>query len=268
MSSRSGFARSPQLARWQNAPLRELNGPANLQFAREANSKMEPSGPVNVSNRETSRSVHTLRTLNSTRSLVLTGTMLRVLLALTWDCLGQSAPADSQLLRKRAQEFEARLEATSGALKDNRLFHDLSQQQRKQAVEFVTGNVLFTFAHEMGHVFINEIGLRVLGREEDAAEAHAVLVMLRIGNAFSHQVLVDAVKGWFINDQRSRDHGDKSGAYDAHGLDRERAMPDGRVQRARGMTVSAGRGACARRVEGPVWHTGGGPCASGRAAGA
>ena len=40
-------------------------------------------------------------------------------------------------------------------------------------MEFVTGNMLFALAHEMGHVFITEMGLPVLGQEEDAADAHA-----------------------------------------------------------------------------------------------
>lgn len=115
------------------------------------------------------------------------------------------------------------MEAAAGELKDNRYFHDVSQQQRKQEIDFVAGNVLFAFAHEMGHVLITEMGLPVLGQEEDAADAHATLVLLQIGDAFSHHALVDAVKGWFISDQRGRDRGDKSGAYDAHGLDRERA---------------------------------------------
>jgi hypothetical protein len=163
------------------------------------------------------------RSVNLARRLLRSGIVLGVLLAGTWGCLGQSVPADSQLLRTRAQEFEARLEATAGELKDNRDFRDFSQQQRKQAIEFVTGNMLFALAHEMGHVFITEMGLPVLGQEEDAADSHAVLAMLQVGNAFSHRVLVDAVKGWFVSDQRARDRGDKSAAFDEHGLDRERA---------------------------------------------
>lgn|ERR1043166_88112 len=86
--------------------------------------------------------------------------------------------------------------------------------------------MLFALVHEMGHVFIAEMGLPVLGREEDAADAHAVLVLLQVGDALSHGALVNTVKGWLVREQRDRnrgDHGDKAAVYDEHGLNRERA---------------------------------------------
>ena len=149
--------------------------------------------------------------------------MLCVLASGAWGALGQSAPSDAELLRAKAQEFEARLQATARELEDEPHLRDLSQQQRKEAVEFVTGNVLFAIVHEMGHVLITEMGLPVLGREEDAADSHAVLVMLKVGDDFSHRVLVDAAKGWFVSDQRDRAVGDKAAFYDEHGVDRQRA---------------------------------------------
>jgi hypothetical protein len=49
------------------------------------------------------------RSVNLARDLLRSGVVLGVLLAGTWSCLGQSVPADSQLVRTRAQEFEGRL---------------------------------------------------------------------------------------------------------------------------------------------------------------
>ena len=37
-------------------------------------------------------------------------------------------------------------------------------------VRFVQANAEFTLLHEMGHLLIHELGLPVLGREEDAAD--------------------------------------------------------------------------------------------------
>jgi hypothetical protein len=87
----------------------------------------------------------------------------------------------------------------------------------------VADNTLFAIIHEMGHVLIGEMELPVLGLEEDAADAHAVLVMLKAGNVFTPRVLVDAAKGWFVSDQRAREHGEKLAFYDEHGLDQQRA---------------------------------------------
>jgi hypothetical protein len=137
----------------------------------------------------------------------------------------QSQPAQSQAERIEAlrEQFRAGVEATARALESDPSLQNLSPEQRRDAIGFVTGNIFFAIVHEMGHVLISEFELPVLGREEDAADAHAVLVLLRSGSAYSHRVLVDVAKGWFVSDQRRRDHGEKLAYYDEHGLDRQRA---------------------------------------------
>ena len=52
--------------------------------------------------------------------------------------------------------------------KDSRL-KGMSQAQQMDMIEFVVGNMLFVGFHELGHALIHELGLPVLGREEDAA---------------------------------------------------------------------------------------------------
>ena len=54
-------------------------------------------------------------------------------------------------------------------------FKGLTRKQRQERVEFVAGNVLFAMAHEVGHMLVSEMGLPVLGREEDAVDAFAVV---------------------------------------------------------------------------------------------
>jgi hypothetical protein len=90
-------------------------------------------------------------------------------------------------------------------------------------MEFVAGNMLFVLLHELGHAAITEMGLPVLGRMEDAADSFAALRLIRVGSDFSHRVLIEAAKGWFLADLRDQRTGDKVQFYDEHGLNRQRA---------------------------------------------
>jgi hypothetical protein len=122
-----------------------------------------------------------------------------------------------------ASPFQARIEATARALQNNPRLKNLTEQQRIDRVEFVVGNTLFWLLHEMAHVLISEMHLPVLGREEDAADTYAVLTMLEIGTNFSQRVLVHAAKGWFLNDRRDQQIGEKPLFYDEHNLNQQRA---------------------------------------------
>src|SRR5882724_6087809 len=99
-----------------------------------------------------------------------------------------------------AAAFQKRLERAIRATEGSPEMHGMSYLQRRAIIEFVAGNMLFTLLHEMGHTHITEMGLPVLGREEDAADSFAVVTM--------------------------RD--DREGAsltfYDVHGLDKQRAF--------------------------------------------
>jgi len=96
-------------------------------------------------------------------------------------------------------------------------------KQIKDGVEFVTGNVLFVLGHETAHALISEFGIPVLGREEDAADALATIVSIKMGNSFADRVVVNAARGWFLADQRDRKEGMPSTFYDEHGMDLQRA---------------------------------------------
>ena len=69
--------------------------------------------------------------------------------------------------------------------------------------------MLFAAGHELGHGVIREFELPVLGREEDAADSFAIFAALQIGTEFSHRVLMEAVKGWFLGDKRDKKLGEK-----------------------------------------------------------
>jgi hypothetical protein len=108
-------------------------------------------------------------------------------------------------------------------LVDEPRFKGLSEQERRDRIEFVSGNVLFALVHEVGHMLIAEMGLPVLGREEDAADAFATITGLKIGDAFSDRVLTASARGWFLSDLRNQKENIKTVFYDEHGLDKQRA---------------------------------------------
>ncbi len=99
----------------------------------------------------------------------------------------------------------------------------LSHQQQMDMIEFVVGNMLFVGFHELGHGIIHELGLPVLGKEEDAADSFATIALININTNFSNRVLVQAARGWFLMDRRDRKQGDMLAFYDEHGLDKQRA---------------------------------------------
>jgi len=102
-------------------------------------------------------------------------------------------------------------------------FKGQSEQQVRERIEFVAGNVIFATVHEVGHLLITELGLPVLGREEDAADSFAVLTGLKLGGPLSDRVLTQSARGWFLSDRRSQKQGTKMVYYDEHGLDSQRA---------------------------------------------
>jgi transcriptional regulator with XRE-family HTH domain len=128
----------------------------------------------------------------------------------------QTAPAPTQAPRAKMDDGMREL-GTDPRLKG------LSKLQQMDMIEFVVGNMLFVGFHELGHAVIHELGLPVLGREEDAADSFATIAMINIGTDFSNQVLVQAARGWFLMDRRDRKEGEKLAFYDEHGLDQQRA---------------------------------------------
>jgi hypothetical protein len=137
-------------------------------------------------------------------------------------CAG--TPASKHELERRRVAEAARTLADRPRLKG------MSQAQREKHVEFVVGNLLFVLGHETGHAVIREMGVPVVGREEDAADIFSTLMALMCEEGFGDRVLANAALGWFISDQRDRrdqrgrrDQGAEAKYYDAHLMDLQRA---------------------------------------------
>jgi hypothetical protein len=126
-------------------------------------------------------------------------------------------------LKAGSEQFLAKLDEAAHAIEHDPPLKNLSQQQRKELVGFVGGNMLFVLTHELGHAVIGEMDLYVLGREEDAADTFAVTRMLDVGTDVSAHVLVQAATGWFMSEKRNQARGIELTFYEAHGLDRQRA---------------------------------------------
>jgi hypothetical protein len=140
----------------------------------------------------------------------------------------QPAPTDTaqeftEKIRAGSEQFQARVEEAARQLDNHPRLKGLSQQQRKDLVEFVVGNMLFALLHEMGHAHIQEMGLPVLEREEDAADSYAITVLINLEADVSYNVLIQAMKGWFLDDLRNHKEGIALAFYDEHGLDKQRA---------------------------------------------
>jgi len=143
---------------------------------------------------------------------------------LIWLLLFSANPASAQYAAEKALAFQQRVDEAARMMDNSPRLRDLSHERRRGIVLFVTGNMLFTLLHEIGHAHITEMGLPVLGREEDAADSFAVVTMLKVGSSFSHDVLVQATMGWFLSAYRDEKEGVKLPFYDVHGLDRQRAF--------------------------------------------
>jgi hypothetical protein len=132
-------------------------------------------------------------------------------------------PAPAEPLQSEAEALQARIEQAARDMDDDPRLKNMSRAQRRALVQFVVGNMFFVLLHEMGHVHITEMGLPVLGREEDAADTFATVTMLKIGSAVTHRMLVEAAKGWFLGARRDQKEGISLAFYDEHGLNSQRA---------------------------------------------
>ena len=88
---------------------------------------------------------------------------------------------------------------------------------QEEAVEYATGAILFTLMHELGHALIGEMDLPVVGREEDAADEFATMILLEAG-PFGHNILGSAAD-WFGMMSRNKS---QLAFWDEHSLDQQR----------------------------------------------
>lgn len=100
----------------------------------------------------------------------------------------------------------------------------LTNAQQEAAIQFVLGNTRHTMLHEIGHLFVDQLDLPVLGREEDAVDTMATLLMLETGIEADIIGLQDTVDGWLYSATSRPTRGFvNSDFYGAHSLDIQRS---------------------------------------------
>jgi putative metallopeptidase DUF4344 len=159
--------------------------------------------------------------ISGLRIASLSGAVLSLLLSASQPILAQ--PTKPAAPDQAEEKFQARIDEAVRAIEGDARLKGLSHQQLQGVAEFVIGNLLYVSLHEMGHAVIDDMYLYVLGREEDAADSHATVTMLKLGGSFSRNVLVAATKGWAYSARRDQARGISLAFYDEHGLDKQRA---------------------------------------------
>ena len=105
---------------------------------------------------------------------------------------------------------------------DEPLIPGLSAEEEEIAI-FVLGNTIFTVYHEIGHALISELDLPVLGREEDAVDGYAAVMMLPDApDPLSDALVISAADGWALLADAMAERGEELAFWDDHGLDEQR----------------------------------------------
>lgn len=101
---------------------------------------------------------------------------------------------------------------------------ELTEEQQVLATEFAYNNGLFVLYHEIGHLFVGELDLPVLGKEEDAADSLASVMLLVQETDESSQALIDAADGWYLTEYSGdAETYESADFYDEHSLSIQRA---------------------------------------------
>jgi len=109
-------------------------------------------------------------------------------------------------------------------ISSGRAAETLTPQQQQQAERFAANNSLFVLYHEVAHLLVHQLGLPVLGKEEDAADNMASYMLLQKGTREAHQALADAAYGWLLSGLTYGANLDDSDYYGSHSLDKQRAF--------------------------------------------
>jgi hypothetical protein len=116
--------------------------------------------------------------------------------------------------------------ASLALLSSPAISRDLTDEERATAMDFAMHDAIFTLYHESGHLLVGELGIPVLGKEEDAADSIAVILILNYTDDRDerYNTLIDVADGWYMNAQNSTGQGiDDLSFYDEHSLDIQRA---------------------------------------------
>jgi len=115
----------------------------------------------------------------------------------------------------------------------------LTDDQEAQVMDFAMHDATFTMFHESGHLLIHELGLPVLGKEEDAADALGVIEIFKTTSDPDElfNTMNDVADGWYYSSLNMTD--EDIDTYDDHSLDIQRANAMVCMSKPSTMKVSA-----------------------------
>jgi hypothetical protein len=103
--------------------------------------------------------------------------------------------------------------------------HALTEDEVEEAMSFMLNNSVFVLYHEIGHLFVGEFELPVLGKEEDAADNLATLLLLGEDTEAATDALIDSANGWYLSEYSDEaSEYQNADFYDNHSLDIQRSF--------------------------------------------
>jgi len=114
--------------------------------------------------------------------------------------------------------------ALSGIASYSAHAQELTNEQYDQAAEFAVNATATTLYHEVGHLLISQFQLPILGREEDAADNIATILLLAAESDEKDAMLIDAANSFFYSNNEAPEEIEDEALYDVHSLDLQRAF--------------------------------------------
>ncbi|WP_230171330.1 DUF4344 domain-containing metallopeptidase [Rhizobium sp. CECT 9324] len=100
---------------------------------------------------------------------------------------------------------------------------DLTPEEITEGRKYVVNNAIFILFHEGGHMLVSELGLPVLGREEDAVDGLSSVMLLESEDEELRAAMQDAADGWFLIDANNAQGVEETDFQGTHGLNKQRA---------------------------------------------
>jgi hypothetical protein len=112
-------------------------------------------------------------------------------------------------------------QATEGVPPDE--FAKITAEHAAESEQFALNNAVATVFHESGHMLVSEFNLPVLGKEEDAVDGLAAILLLEAGNETFETAVQDFANVWFLVAEKADAQDQDLAFWDSHGLDEQRA---------------------------------------------
>lgn len=96
---------------------------------------------------------------------------------------------------------------------------EISDEIYEEAVEIALNEAVHTLYHEIGHMLVFALDLPIFGREEDAVDNLATVLLVEQDNDAADQVLSDTIYTFFASAQADTE---PPAYYDSHSLDEQR----------------------------------------------